>query len=205
MSRPASIPSLTANRSTHSVVYPLDEFYGQAARPLPRIETIQAADLPEPSRSLLVHDSDMTSTLEKFHAHPLHLELLRMQRAGKLYFREVILVLNATGLPVEFGAITIHLERFDPASRKLILEGIIPLGRILNESGVGYTSHPEAFLKIQADDFISRALKIPGQPELFGRRNTLRNYRGEPLAEIVEILPPSRAIAGGNGNPGDDR
>lgn len=175
----------------HSALYPLDEFYEQAGRPLPRIDLIAGDALPEPARSLLVHDSDMTSTLERFHAHPIRLELLRRQQSGALYFREVVLVLEASGQPVEFGAIKIYLERFEDASQKRILEGSTPLGRILNESGLVYTSRPEAFLKIQADDFISRSLKLPWQPELFGRRNTLRNLNGEPLAEIVEILPPT--------------
>ena len=34
--------------------------------PLPVMEQIQADEMPEPYRSLLVHDSDMTSTLEEF-------------------------------------------------------------------------------------------------------------------------------------------
>ena len=155
MPRSASIPSPAAVRPAHSAVYPLDEFYEQAGRPLPRIEIIAGADLPEPARSLLVHDTDMTSTLEKFHAHLIRLELLRRQRSGNLYFREVVLVLDATGKSVEFGAIKIHLERFDPASRKLILKGLTPLGRILNESGFGYTSWPEAFLKIRRSWWIA--------------------------------------------------
>ena len=33
-------------------------------------------------------------------------------------------------------------------------------------------------------------LRLDGAPQLSGRRNTLTDTEGRPLAEIVEILPP---------------
>jgi flavin-dependent dehydrogenase/chorismate-pyruvate lyase len=133
----------------------------------------------------------MTSTLERFHGARIHLQLLRTQCAGDFYFREVVLVLQGTEKPVEFGAIKINLSLFDRKARDQILQGYIPLGRILNESGMTYTSRPKAFLKIQSDNFINHVLKLSGSYELFGRRNTLTNERNEVLAEIVEILSPA--------------
>ena len=38
---------------------------------------------------------------------------------------------------------------------------------------------------------INEALKLSGAHVLFGRRNTLFDPQGNPLAEIVEILPPA--------------
>ena len=57
--------------------YPLDEFYAQAGLPLPAIEQIGGEDMPEPYRSLLVHQRDMTPTLEKFHGGKIHVHELR--------------------------------------------------------------------------------------------------------------------------------
>jgi hypothetical protein len=46
-------------------VYPLDEFYARSGLPLPRIERTSGEEVPEPYRSLLVHQNDMTPTLEQ--------------------------------------------------------------------------------------------------------------------------------------------
>ena len=49
-----------------SFAYPLSEFYSHAKLPLPRIETIPGDAVPEPYKSLLVHNNDMRPTLEAF-------------------------------------------------------------------------------------------------------------------------------------------
>ena len=157
---------------------------------MPRIERVAGEKMPEPHKTLLVHDNDMTSTLEKFHGGKIHLAVARRQQDGSFYFREVVLVLSGSEKPVEFGAIKINLALFEPEPRKLILEERLPLGRILHDYSVPYTSHPQAFLRIQSDDFINRELQLQESRWLYGRRNTLTNPKNESLAEIVEILPP---------------
>lgn len=171
-------------------IEPLAEFYSQANRVLPRIEKIAVEKIPEPFKSLLVHRSDMTSTLEKFHGSQVHLRLLSRRQVGEFYFREVVLALDKTEKPVEFGAIKINLALFDAEARKLILGERFPLGHILRDCAIRYESRPNGFLKIESDDFMNRELKLPDSRWLYGRRNTLANLKGEALAEIVEILPP---------------
>jgi chorismate-pyruvate lyase len=187
------MPSSTANKLTSSaaqpIVYPLDDFYAQAGRPLPRIEPVEGKDVPEPYQTLLVHQNDMTPTLEQFHSSKIHLEVIRSQQRGDFYFREVIL-LTEEGKPVEFGAIKINLSLFPSAARAQILGERIPLGTLLAEYKVTHTSRPKAFLRIESDDFINTAFHLTGQRWLYGRRNTLWNPQQLPLAEIVEILPP---------------
>jgi len=46
-------------------------------------------------------------------------------------------------------------------------------------------------LKLLADDLIGQALRVGRRTALYGRRNTLFDPRQQPLAEIVEILPPA--------------
>jgi hypothetical protein len=91
---------------------------------------------------------------------------------------------------VEFGAIKIHLDRFVPAARRAILQERAPLGHILRDYAVPYQSTPKAFLRLASDALMERNLQLRGTPLLYGRRNTLRDSAGLPLAEIVEILPP---------------
>jgi len=146
--------------------------------------------LPEPFHRLLVHERDMTSTLENFHRTGIHLRLVSRERRGDHYFREVVLVLDGRETPVEFGAIRIQLDCFPESARAAILEERFPLGRILKDHGIQYTSRPMAFLRLASDKIISRLLGLTGAHRLYGRRNSLLDPQGRSLAEIVEILPP---------------
>lgn len=176
---------------THfQVAHPLNEFYARARQPLPPLQVIDAEEIPEPFKQLLVHESDMTSTLEHFHEQRVHLRVLSRQTAGNAYSREVVLELDQTTTPVEFGAIKIHLKGFPLAARERILDEHWPLGRILKEFAIPYLSRPKAYLRIASDRLISGALQLSGTHRLYGRRNTLSDSAGNPLADIVEILPP---------------
>jgi hypothetical protein len=172
-------------------LYPLDELYTQRGQTLPAIEPVQAGEMPEPSRSLLAHESDMTSTLENYHGEKLHLAVLGRRVAGNEYFREVVLRLGPWGRAVEYGAIRIILDILPDGVRREILREQQPLGRILAQWGVVFSSQPRAFLRIASDEFMNRTLDLAGQQWLYGRRNALTDSWERPLAEIVEILPPS--------------
>ncbi len=172
------------------LAYPLDEFYAQARKPLPEIASIPGEIVPEPYKSLLVHTNDMTPTLESFYRHPVHLEVLRSQQRDDLYFREVVLHLDGSDAPVEFGAIKINLALFPAAARREILEEKTPLGHILRHHQIAHTCRPRAFLRVTPDDLIGPALKLSGGGPLFGRRNSLADPSHRSLAEVVEILSP---------------
>ena len=185
------------NNARH--LFPLDEFCAQAGRPAPHTEFIPGDEVPEPYRSLLVHRHDMTPTLEQFYGSDIHLEILSREQWGEAYFRQVVLRLNGSELPVEFGANKISLELFSAALRDLILEERVPLGHLLRVHHIHHTNHPQAFLRVHPDEFICRALGLAEAPVLYGRRNTLRDPQGRPLSEIVEILPPAGVIKSSQG------
>jgi chorismate-pyruvate lyase len=172
----------TTGSAEGSVSYPLDEFYARSGLRLPPLEVVDGGAIAEPARSLLLHERDMTSTLEAFHGAGIHLRPISRERRGDDYFREVVLVLDETEQPVEFGAICIHLARFPEPARQAILAERFPLGRLL--------SRPKAFLRLASDATINGLLGLTGAHLLFGRRNSLFDPSGKSLAEIVEILPP---------------
>lgn len=174
-------------------LFPLDEFYRRERRPLPAIDLIPGDAMPEPYRSLLVHDRDMTPTLEKHHGCDIHIEVWGRERQGNDYWREVVLRLDRNQQPVEFGANRINLDLFAPHERQLILDEYLPLGRILNQRNVPHSGGPSAFLRIEADDLMNRAFGLRGRSVLYGRRNTIVDPEGRALSEIVEILPPATA------------
>jgi len=175
-----------------SITHPLDEFYARSGFAFPPLQQIDGEEMPEPFKSLLVHANDMTPTLESFHGRSVHLRVLGRERRGNDYFREVVLQLEGTEQPVEFGAIRIHLGLFSAAARGQILQEQWPLGHILRDYEIPHASRPSAFLRVASDPLINRMLNLTGAQVLYGRRNTLFDNAERPLAEIVEILPPPK-------------
>src|SRR2546423_8207113 len=90
-----------------ALAHPLDDFYAQMGLTLPPLQEVDGEAVPQPYRRLLVHDHDMTPTLENFHERDIHLRLLGRRRKRDQYFREVVLLLDGSDEPVEFGAIKI--------------------------------------------------------------------------------------------------
>lgn len=175
-----------------NIIEPLDDFYEAEGVPLPPFEEVAGENVPEPYKTLLVHRNDMTPTLEKFHGRDIHLRVMSRRQKGDEYFREVVLLLDETDEPVEFGAIKINLDRFSPEARAQVLEEVRPLGHILAEIVEAHASRPKCFLKFTPDDLIKEALHVTGDGPLYGRRNTLWDPEGLPMAEIVEILPAAK-------------
>jgi chorismate-pyruvate lyase len=175
---------------TLTLLYPLDAFYTEAGLAVPRVDAISGEEVPEPYRRLLVHRHDMTPTLEAFHQEPIHLRVLARRHDREALWRQVVLTLDVSVRPVEFGAIVIYLQHFPPAARQEILEGWRPLGAILRDHGIEHQSCPSHFLRVTSDGVMNEALGLTEPKPLYGRRNVLRNGAGYELADVVEILPP---------------
>jgi chorismate-pyruvate lyase len=174
---------------------PLAEFYSESGLPLPSAVEVDGAWVPEPYRSLLVHQHDMTPTLEAAYQQRIHLRLLKRIVSGDVVLRQVVLVLDSDEQPVEFGAIRIQLKQLSAEARPRILEGRLPLGRVLQDSGIEHSSRPVAYFHFEPDPQICAALNLKSAQRLYGRRNRLFIPSGEVLAEVVEILPPSKRLS----------
>jgi len=168
----------------------LARVYSVTGQSMPEIIEIAASEIPQPQRDLLVHRRDMTTTLQTFHGARTHLRLLRTEAGSGIYQREVVLALDGSERPVEFGASSIHLDRLPPDVQQEIVLAERPLGGLLLEHGVEFVSRPKAFIRVEADTLIGRALELEGIDPLFGRCNALLTPQGDVLADIVEILPP---------------
>jgi hypothetical protein len=166
------------------LTHPLDEFCRLAKRPLPGIERVDGAALPEPYRSLLVHERDMTSTLGQFHGDDIGIKVLHRHNGGDAFFREVLLLAKRDWRPVEYGAIKINLGQFPEPARDAITGAGVPLGQLLHDYGIGHLSRPSGFLRVECDDHIGGLFELGDRPvyDATGKRC---------LAEIVEILPPA--------------
>ena len=169
---------------------PLARIYHGMAQGVPAVWEIEDSDIAQPQRDLLAHRSDMTTKLEAFHGERTHLRLLRSMTDGDIYQREVVLVLNSSGKPVEFGAITIHLDRLPPLLKVDVLRAEVPLGSLLHLHHFPFHSQPKSFIRVESDELIGRALALENPGQLYGRCNALLTRAGDLLADIVEILPP---------------
>ncbi|MAE63741.1 MAG: hypothetical protein CMJ18_05670 [Phycisphaeraceae bacterium] len=180
--------------STESIdpALPLGDFYAAAGLAPPPLQLMPPESVPTPYDALLVHDRDMTSTLEAHHGQLSSLRgLARREGPGRLD-REVVLVGDRDGVALEFGAIRIHLDRFEPQARRLIDECRRPLGAILAEFKIAYDSRPVAFFRVPPDRIIRDALDCGDAEWLYGRHNRLTGRAGGVLADVVEILPPEK-------------
>ena len=172
--------------------FPLNEFYNLDKREIPSINSIDKQNIPEPYKSLLVHERDMTSTLGQFYNDEIQLKVIKQHQQLNEYYREVLLISKNEKRPVEYGAIKIFLQHFPDPARKAVLEASAPLGQLLHDYNIKYLSRPKSFLTIECDAYIGDLLSCKNQTRLSGRRNSL--YEANNLlqiAEIVEILPVS--------------
>lgn len=151
---------------------------------------VDPREMPQPTRLLLCHETDMTPTLEAFFGDRIHLEVLRQQRQGEIVTRQVTLRLDSSDRPVEFGAIRINLSGLTGPQRQLVKEGRLPLGTILSAFDTPHESHASQFFRIKADALMVKCFALDGPQTLYGRCNTLRHKGGEPLSDVVEVLPP---------------
>lgn len=172
-----------------SMLLPLHYFYANEERPLPDVEWREDDELPEPEKSLLVHERDMTSTLARFHGSPLELEVLAREVSSDYLMRMVVLRRRDNGAPVEFGAIGIRLEAFEGPIREQIAAGMAPLGGLLEKHRIEYRSCPRGYFALISDRRIGHALDEIEGVRLFGRSNELTDADGIAFADIVEVLP----------------
>ena len=171
---------------------PLFHFYGPDDDALPAFHKRRGEEIPEPFRSLLVYDGDMTSKLECYHREAIALSVLRQCRKGDIYCREVVLYGAESRRPVEYGGIEIDLSLLPDQLHGVLLKGERPLGGVLLDSGIEFTSRPEFFFAIEPNRNMRASLGPIRGPFLFGRANGL--YRAvSPRAQftrVIEILAP---------------
>jgi len=170
--------------------FPMSEFYEASGAPLPQVVRVEGRDVPEPYRSLLVHNRDLTPTLADAWQRTMRLRILKRIVTDDVVAREIVLDVENSERTAVYAAIKIFLDRFPSEARRLILEGKQPFGSILQGQGIDHFSRPQSFFHVAADNVINRALGLTGEFVLYGRRSALWKSPGIALAQVLEILPP---------------
>jgi chorismate-pyruvate lyase len=181
-------PTQSAPRQDEDILAPIIFFYGIGST-RPRVTFVQAEELPDHERHLLAHDRDMTPHLRDFHGCDIDLDVAARARIGNYLVRASVLHRRSDGKPIEFGAIGIHLDLLPEEAQKLVLEGRVPFGAILERYEVPHSSHPRGYFRIAVDQRLAELLGATSGQILFGRCNELRHGTGRVLADVVEVLP----------------
>ena len=184
----ARVNGRRAPGAEQSLLYPLNVAYAQAGVPLPRVEEVSPKDIPPPYRSLLVHENDMTLTLERHFGGRVVLRTLSTSASAAWYMRRVLLVQEYSGRPVEMGASRLKIGAFKPRVRNLIFRNEIPLGRLLRDSGVDFKSQPRVFISVVPNQEMMGVFWMRDERVLYGRQTEMF-LEGVKIGDIVEILP----------------
>lgn len=169
----------------------LEHFYSKLGLSLPLIGDLDGSSVAEPYRTLLVHSSDMTPTLEGFYRQPMRLTVLTREHHADFYHREVVLKTARDSRPVEYGVIRICLKHLADPARARVLAEERPLGNILETESIAHLSWPQAFFQIESDTHLGHVLFLAKPQTLYGRRNVLLDGSRRLLAEVIEILAPA--------------
>jgi hypothetical protein len=148
-------------------------------------------EMPEPARQLLVHSRDMTSTLATYHESLIRIEKLQSCERDGFYLREVFLRTLSQGALVEYGVIVIAFDQFSAWQQETIRAGQAPLGGLLHRFEIPFVSTPIGFFAVSGENLASTRLAAPADVTCYGRFNRLARESGEPIAWIMEILPPA--------------
>jgi chorismate-pyruvate lyase len=182
-------PRATAStRRVPSPLHPLDLAYLRAGLEPPAATAIAPDDIPQPYRSLLVHQRDMTLTLEAHFGGRVMLRPLSTFLKGPWYYRRVLLAQEYSGRPVEMGAIRIRLAALPRKVQAEIRRNRIPLGRILRDGGVDFTSMPRQFFAVTPNPEMMGVFWMREPRTLYGRRTEVL-LDGRAIGDIVEVLP----------------
>jgi chorismate-pyruvate lyase len=167
---------------------PLDLAYAQAGIAPPVLQPIEAGRLPEPYRTLLVHEGEMTRTLESHVDGRVGVRVLSTRASRATYTRRVLLVEEASGRPVAMGAVRLRVDGLPTAVRGEIVRGLVPLGRLLRAAGLDFLSRPTGYFAVTPNPELMGLFWMKGPDRLYGRETDVL-ISSRKIGKIVEILP----------------
>jgi len=154
-----------------------------------RVEHVAAALVPEPYRSMLVHDQHMTVTMEEYYDGPVDVRILDRRQEDHLYSRKIVLSQRSTNRVVQFGIVRFDLRYVTAGIREEIIEGSTPLGRVLINHNVLRHIDLGAVLRLTAGPALAEYLEMPVGATTYGRLATIFCNQ-LPAVDLLEIPAP---------------
>lgn len=155
----------------------------------PTVKLVDGDAVPDPYQGLLVHTHHMTVTVEAFYRSPVDVRVLTCRRNGNDYARKILLALRGSGKVVQFGLVRIDLGVCPAPVRDAIVEGGVPLGRVLIQHDMLRRIEPTAYLRARLSSVMAGWFGVAPGAETYGRLGVI--YTGpRPAVEVLEILAP---------------
>jgi hypothetical protein len=156
-------------------------------------QPVDAADVPEPYRRLLVHREHMTVTLEERYGTKVHLVVLERRHDRSTYARKLILRAGVGGPVILAGIMRIRLDVCGPEARDRIISESTPLGRVLIEQGFLRSIENLAFFRVRMGEALRGLFEATGRATFTYCRTAGISLGGEPAVELLEIVSPEGA------------
>ena len=154
-----------------------------------KAEHVAQALVPEPYKSLLVHESHMTVTMENYHKSSVDVRILDLKHEGNIYSRKIVLVKSGTDEVVQFGIVRFDFQYVTDVVREEILAGKIPLGRVLINHNVLRHIDLGAVLRITLGPGLAELFQMEPGGVTYGRMATIFCNQ-QPAVDLLEISIP---------------
>lgn len=201
---PAKLSRPSTDRDAEGFLESLIGVFYPNSEPVGRFELVEALTVPAPYSTLLAHNRHMTVTVEAFHHDTVEVQVLRSQRQGDTYSREIILRTQRLGHVVQYGIVRLHLHRIADGPKREILKERKPLGRVLIEHQVLREIELFDLWRIQCGSVLSQLFSVHPKTVTYGR-TAMIHCNGEPAIELLEIVQPAsdQALSPSKNSPGN--
>jgi hypothetical protein len=153
------------------------------------VEHVPSSTVPEPYKSLLVHEHHMTVTMEQHHNCTVDVEVLAELLEGESYAREIILRNHATRQVVQYGLIRFDFQYVTKSVKDQILAKQTPLGRVLILHNVLRHIDLGAILELKTGPRLTDIFECPPGSKTYGRLATIF-CNNKPAVDLLEISVP---------------
>lgn len=150
-------------------------------------EVVDAEQMSESFRTLLVHEEHMTRRLEAIHRRPVELRVLQELKNGDAYARRILLALENSGQVVEFGLMRFNLVFAEPDVKAAVLACERPLGDILIGFDVLRRAETHCYLRFGPGCPLLSSFQIDGLEQAFGRVGRIY-YDQRPVIDVLEVV-----------------
>ncbi len=155
-------------------------------------DPVNADEMPETYRKLLVHNEHMTEKLSDYHGEDVELHVLQNRADGDLYSRNILLTLPSDpDFVVEFGIMRMNLNMVGTEVRKAIEAGETPLGNILVGHKVLRRIEPRWYLKFDTESPMASHFGRKHEHPIYGRVGIIY-CNDEPAIELLEVVRDNR-------------
>jgi chorismate-pyruvate lyase len=172
---------------------PLFALFSPGADVHAKYKFVPGSAVPKPYHGLLVHERNMTPTLEQFHNSPVDVRILARHHEGDAYARKITLSLQSTGQIVLFAIARVDLSFTSQLVRNAIVAGQTPLGRILLQHHVHQRIETVAYLRIRPGSEQMAWFGLSQPRPLFGRLALIHCDR-KPAVEVFEVVAPEGSV-----------